>query len=99
MLRARLEEATQGGALKLDVKIFDLRDVELAVAQVIDERPVLMVTFNTQQVTVPRDIKTGQPVNAREVRFSPSRSPARQGAAARLTPPTPCAGDRGAPTA
>ena len=68
MLQARLEQTTQGGTLKNDVKIFDVRDVDLALAQVIDERPVLLVTFNTQQVTISRDGTTGQIKEGKEVR-------------------------------
>jgi len=68
MLQARLEQSTHSGAYKLDVRIFDLRDVDLALAQVVDEKPVLVITFNTQQVTVTRDAKTGQVAEGKEVR-------------------------------
>ena len=68
MLQARLEQSTHSGAYKLDVRIFDLRDVDLALAQIVDEKPVLVITFNTQQVTVTRDAKTGQVAEGKEVR-------------------------------
>lgn len=68
MLQARLEQSTHSGAYKLDVRIFDLRDVDLALAQIVDEKPVLVITFNTQQVTVTRDVKTGQVAEGKEVR-------------------------------
>ena len=74
MLEARLEQSTQGGQLKLDVKIFDVRDVDLAIALVLDDRPVLLVTFNTQQVTVTRDLKTGQVKEGKEVRAAERRA-------------------------
>jgi hypothetical protein len=84
MLQARLEQSTRGGELRIDTRIFDVRDVELALAQVIDDKPVLLVTFNTQQVTVSRDLKTGKVAEGKEVRRGGGRGGGRMCLCARM---------------
>jgi len=54
VLAATIDEREKAG-YHVDSKILDLKDVDLAMAKMIDERPVLVFTFNTQQITVMRD--------------------------------------------
>ena len=38
-------------------KVLDLRNLELVMAKVLDDRPVLVYSFNTQQISVVKDGK------------------------------------------
>eukprot|EP00053_Salpingoeca_punica_P007822 m.71115 g.71115 ORF g.71115 m.71115 type:complete len:397 (-) comp14345_c0_seq1:251-1441(-) len=54
MMAAQIEQRKQAG-LSLDGQILDLRNVDLLVGKVMEQGPVLMFSFITQQVMVVRD--------------------------------------------
>lgn len=64
VLKMTIDERTSQG-LVVDTKVMDLRDVDLAMARLIDGRPVLVVSFVTYQVTMVRDA-TGAVVEGKE---------------------------------
>jgi import inner membrane translocase subunit TIM44 len=58
-----LERQRQG--LKVEYKILDLRGVDIVAGKMIDERPVLFLTANVQQITFFRDL-SGKIVSGKE---------------------------------
>ncbi|XP_031564554.1 mitochondrial import inner membrane translocase subunit TIM44-like [Actinia tenebrosa] len=54
VLSAQIEQIKQVGQ-KLDAKLLDIRDVDLAMAKIMEQGPVLVLTFNAQQIMVLRD--------------------------------------------
>ena len=51
-----------------DTKIIDLDHVDIAGAAKVDQRPVLVISFQTQQINVVRNVK-GTVVEGNEVSF------------------------------
>lgn len=54
VLVASIDEREKAG-LHVDSRILEMKQVEMAMAKMIEERPVLVFTFNTQETTVLRD--------------------------------------------
>lgn len=54
VLQMTIDQQRQEGHV-IDSKVMDLRNVDLAMARMIDGRPVLVVSFMTYQVTLIRD--------------------------------------------
>ncbi|KAK3717894.1 hypothetical protein QZH41_014899, partial [Actinostola sp. cb2023] len=54
VLAAQIEQIKQVGH-KLEAKLLDIRDVDLALAKIMEQGPVLVLTFSAQQVMVLRD--------------------------------------------
>lgn len=64
MLNASIRERDTEGIV-MDTNILDVSDVELTAGRVLEDSPVLIVTFNTQQINCLRD-KGGNIVEGRE---------------------------------
>lgn len=64
MLNASIRERDTEGIV-MDTNILDVSDVELTAGRVLEDSPVLIVTFNTQQINCLRD-KGGKIVEGRE---------------------------------
>ncbi|RKP09087.1 hypothetical protein THASP1DRAFT_14741 [Thamnocephalis sphaerospora] len=66
VLTAGIQAQIQQGLIS-DSKILDLRNVEFVSAKVLDnDIPVLVVSFNTQEIILFRDRKTGELVHGKE---------------------------------
>lgn len=56
VLKANFESQLKPG-VQVSGRILDLRNLELVLAKVLDDRPVLVFSFNTQQISVVKDAK------------------------------------------
>ncbi|EDV26494.1 uncharacterized protein TRIADDRAFT_54556 [Trichoplax adhaerens] len=54
VLEARIKQLT-GMGRKLDFKVLDVRDIDIAMAKIMEQGPVLVMTFQAQQILVLRD--------------------------------------------
>ena len=65
LLKANLQQ-TKGPNGMLDGQLFDLRNVDLVAMKMIDDKPILIVSFQTQQLFVIRDLATGEIIEGEE---------------------------------
>lgn len=65
VLKANFEAQLRPGVV-FSGKVLDLRALELVTAKVLDDRPVLVFTFNTQQISVVKDAR-GKIIDGDEV--------------------------------
>jgi hypothetical protein len=56
VLKANFESQLRPGVV-FSGKVLDLRNLELVTAKVLDDRPVLVFSFNTQQISVVKDAR------------------------------------------
>jgi import inner membrane translocase subunit TIM44 len=54
ILASTIKQATAAGC-RLDSKVLDIDNVDLAMGKVMDQGPVLILTFTTQQILCARD--------------------------------------------
>lgn len=65
LLKANLNAMKRPNCI-LDGQLFDLRNVDIHALKMLDDKPVIIVRFQTQQIMVIRDEKTGELVDGDE---------------------------------